>query len=62
MTNEAKAELRKVWEARVAEFRASGLSMSKWCEQHDLKLNQLRYWLKTFPPGGKAGPGPVAAP
>ena len=48
MTNEAKAELRKVWETRVAEFQASGLSAPKWCEQHDLKPNQLRYWLKKF--------------
>ena len=48
MTNEARAELRKAWEARVAEFRASGLSVPKWCEQHGLKPNQLRYWLKKF--------------
>ena len=48
MNKEAKEELRKVWETRVAEFRASGLSALKWCEEHDMKPHQLRYWLRKF--------------
>ncbi len=51
MTHEAKEALRKVWETRVAEFRASGLSVPQWCIKHDLKLHQLRYWLKKFNQG-----------
>lgn len=43
MTN---AELRKVWEGRVAAFKASGKSTKDWCADHDLKINQLRYWLR----------------
>ena len=48
MTHEAKEELRNVWETRVAEFRASGLSVPQWCVKHDMKPHQLRYWLKKF--------------
>ena len=38
-------ELQREWEARVAEFRASGLSGAKWCQTHGLKTHQFYYWL-----------------
>ena len=40
MTNEAKEALRNDWETRAVEFRASGLSVPKWCYKHDLKPHQ----------------------
>lgn len=40
------AELKRAWELRVANFKESGLSVKKWCDQEGLKANQLRYWLK----------------
>ncbi len=43
-----KTELRKEWEARVAEFKASGQSTSAWCAAHDLKPRQLWYWLRKY--------------
>jgi len=41
-----KNELRREWEQRIADYRASGLSRAKWCQQHGLKVHQLKYWLK----------------
>ncbi|QGG48328.1 IS66 family insertion sequence element accessory protein TnpA [Heliorestis convoluta] len=42
----SRAHLKKEWEARVAAYRASGLSIPKWCAANDVKAHQLRYWLK----------------
>ncbi|MEK4221773.1 hypothetical protein N1I86_06875 [Bacillus sp. FSL W8-0116] len=36
----SKAELRKEWELRIADFRASGQTQSKWCEDNHVKLHQ----------------------
>lgn len=41
-------ELRREWEARVTEFRASGMSATKWSEAKGLKVHQLWYWLAKF--------------
>ncbi len=41
-----KNELRREWEQRIADYRASGLSRAKWCQQNSLKAHQLKYWLK----------------
>lgn len=43
-----KEELRKMWQERVLAFRASGQSAPKWCADHDIKLSQLRYWLRKY--------------
>ncbi|WP_066640098.1 IS66 family insertion sequence element accessory protein TnpA [Desulfolucanica intricata] len=50
MTKAEKAELRKEWEERVAAFKASGQSTTAWCAAHDLKPQQLRYWLRKLNP------------
>ncbi|MGI6227154.1 MAG: IS66 family insertion sequence element accessory protein TnpA [Peptococcales bacterium] len=42
----ANTELRKKWESRVAAFKASGQSSKEWCEVNNLKINQLRYWVR----------------
>jgi hypothetical protein len=41
-----KEEQREFWAARVAEFKASGQSVLAWCAANDLKIHQLRYWLR----------------
>ena len=43
MTNEERA---LVWEAHVAEWRASGLSQTMFAQQHGLKEVQLGYWIR----------------
>ncbi|MDE3838668.1 IS66 family insertion sequence hypothetical protein [Bacillus methanolicus] len=42
----SKAELRKEWELRIADFRNSGQTQSKWCADNNVKLHQLKYWLR----------------
>ncbi|OPX87949.1 MAG: hypothetical protein A4E53_02324 [Pelotomaculum sp. PtaB.Bin104] len=54
-----KAELRNEWASRVADFQASGQSASAWCAEHNLKLHQLRYWLRKHAAAGTADATPV---
>jgi hypothetical protein len=41
-----KTELMKEWERRIAVFKASGQTQTKWCAANDLKIHQFKYWLK----------------
>jgi hypothetical protein len=41
-----KTELKIEWERRIAIFKESGQTQAKWCAANDLKLHQLKYWLK----------------
>ena len=41
-----KTELHKEWERRIAVFKASGQTQANWCAANDLKVHQLKYWLK----------------
>ena len=34
------------WAERIANFKASGLSVPKWCKANGIKPHQLRYRLK----------------
>jgi hypothetical protein len=36
---------RQLWAARIADFRASGLTMSAWCAANHCTIDQLKYWL-----------------
>ncbi|WP_018665036.1 IS66 family insertion sequence element accessory protein TnpA [Heyndrickxia acidiproducens] len=57
------SELRKQWELRIAAFRSSGLTQAKWCEANQLKLHQLKYWLKRIEvPSSKTNSAPSFAP
>ncbi len=40
------AQNRKLWEQRVEDFKSSQLTQEIWCQQNDLKVTALRYWLK----------------
>jgi len=41
-------ENRQLWESRVAAFKASRQSATEWCADYDLKIHQLRYWIRKF--------------
>lgn len=41
-------ELHRKWEAKTADFRASGLSGAKSCEKHGFRKKQFYYWLAKF--------------
>ena len=45
----SKEEVRIQWEARVQEFRNSGLTAAEWCRVHHLNVNQFRRWIHKFP-------------
>jgi len=35
------------WMERLADYRASGLTMRAWCEERQVSFHKLRYWLRT---------------
>nr|WP_297199559.1 hypothetical protein [Thermanaeromonas sp.] len=40
-----RAELQKLWEVRIAEYRESGQSVKEWCASHEgISPRQLWYW------------------
>lgn len=41
-----KTELQIEWKRRIDAFKASGMPQAKWCAMNDLKVHQLKYWLK----------------
>jgi|LSQX01.1.fsa_nt_gb hypothetical protein len=41
-----RLERQKLWETRIAEFKASGQSAATWARENNIKPNQLYYWLK----------------
>lgn len=45
-----KVEYQQMWESRVIEFKASGQTATAWCADQDLKVHQLRYWIRKFKP------------
>jgi hypothetical protein len=34
------------WTARVADYKASGLTMSAWCTANHFTMDQLKYWIR----------------
>ena len=38
------------WQQHIKDWKASGLSQTAWCKQHDLKPEQLSYWYRKFEP------------
>lgn len=39
----SQADRWRDWEARVADYKSSGLSKARWCRKHEVK--QLYFWL-----------------
>ncbi|MNF62832.1 hypothetical protein D3C84_445180 [compost metagenome] len=46
MTNRDKR--RHEWTIRVADYKASGLTMSAWCLANRCSKESLKYWLRKF--------------
>ncbi|WP_127585568.1 IS66 family insertion sequence element accessory protein TnpA [Paenibacillus koleovorans] len=58
---------RQKWAARVEEYRASGLTLKRWCEAHGCTMDQMKYWLykspkHTLPPSTEASTAPPVTP
>jgi transposase-like protein len=45
-TVDGKRELTDLWDARIAAYVASGLSIARWCKENDIPDHQLRYQLQ----------------
>lgn len=45
-----KDERRDYWTKHVSGWKASGETRSGYCRSHDLKPNQLTYWIKALEP------------
>ncbi|WP_336788304.1 IS66 family insertion sequence element accessory protein TnpA [Paenibacillus sp. MMO-177] len=43
-----KEQRRQDWQARIASYRASGLTMKAWCTANQCSVEQLKYWLYKF--------------
>ena len=41
-----QAERKMMWQKRVAAFKESGQSTTSWCKENNVKVHQLRYWLR----------------
>lgn len=41
-----KETRRQEWVAYIADYKASGLTMSAWCAANQFTLHQLKYWLR----------------
>lgn len=46
MTKSRNLALRKEWEQRIADHKASGQSQTKWCEANGVSYHQFGYWKK----------------
>jgi hypothetical protein len=38
--------VRKIWESRIKEWRASGLSQGEYCRRNGLRIKSFAYWKK----------------
>jgi len=38
-------ERKRTWEQKISEYRSSGVSATVWCEQNNIKISALRYWI-----------------
>jgi hypothetical protein len=43
-----KNELRQAWEKRITDLQSSGQSIPAWSAANNLKLHQVRYWMRKF--------------
>jgi len=48
-----RAEYRKQWEERVADYHSSGQSVTEWCKDRGVKPEQLWAWLRRVKPADK---------
>ena len=41
-----KYDRENLWEHRMAAYKASGQSARRWCDENEVNVTQLYYWLK----------------
>lgn len=45
-----RAEKRRLWEVRLKNWKASGLSQAQYCREHGLGVHRFIYWKKRIMP------------
>jgi len=50
MVSRQDVEKRRAWEVRFERFRASGLSVTRFCEQERVSVHTFYYWAKRVRP------------
>jgi hypothetical protein len=50
MVSRQDVEKRRAWEVRFERFRASGLSVARFCEQERVSVHTFYYWAKRVGP------------
>lgn len=59
----AKEQHRQDWQARIAAYRTSGLTMKAWCTANQCSVEQLKYWLyKMKRVSSSVAPDPKTSP
>lgn len=48
MTKEKQREVEALWRDRIADLRASGMTVAKWAEAHQLPAERVYYWRRRF--------------
>lgn len=43
-----KEKCLKLWEQRLKDYKASGLTIKSWCEVNEIKVHQFYYWKRKF--------------
>lgn len=51
MVSSGDAQKRRAWETRFARYRASGLSVARFCGQERVSVNTFYYWAKRLRAG-----------
>lgn len=38
----------ELWQSRISAYRSSGLTAKAWCDQNNVSISSLRYWITRF--------------
>lgn len=38
-------DLLSIWRERIADYRGSGLTLARWCEDRGYSIGQAKYWI-----------------
>ncbi|WP_297422762.1 hypothetical protein [Clostridium sp.] len=43
-----RAKSKEIWQTRINDYRKSKKSARKWCEENNLSVSALKYWITKF--------------
>lgn len=45
------AKNKEIWQTRIKDYRKSKKSAAKWCEENNISVSALKYWITKFNKG-----------